>query len=97
MSEKIKKDLSVTCGTCGVKFKDNDAYLDHICAVTGFTPRDPQHFGERFMLQQKEALKRGNSLTPEREKEIDDQIKEAKEKDVDHKLMTAAEKAKKAK
>lgn len=95
MSEKIKKDLSVTCGTCGVKFKDNDAYLDHTCSVTGFTPRDPQHFGERFMLQQKEALKRGGSLTKTREKEIDTQIKEAREKGVDDKLMVASEKAKK--
>ena len=95
MIEKIKKDLSVTCGTCSVKFKDNDAYLDHKCSVTGFTPRDPQHFGERFMLQQKEALKRGNSLTREKEKAIDAQIKEAKEKGVDDKLMVAAEKAKK--
>ena len=95
MSEKIKKDLSVTCGTCGVKFKDNDAYLDHTCSVTGFTPRDPQHFGERFMLQQKEALKRGGSLTKTREKEIDAQIKEAREKGVDDKLMVASEKAKK--
>ena len=89
MSE-IKKDTTTTCGTCGIVFEDDNAYLDHVCSVTGFTPRDPQHFGERFVRQSKKALERGKSLSEEKEKEINNQIEEVREKDIDHQLMTAA-------
>lgn len=66
----------VICGKCNDKFEDNESYKDHTCEETGYTPRDPQHFGKKFLRQSKHALKRGDSLTEEKEKEIDEMLEE---------------------
>jgi len=66
----------VICSKCGKEFESNDDYLDHTCEETGFTPRDPQHMGKQFLRQSKAALRRGDSLTKEREAEIDKMIEE---------------------
>jgi hypothetical protein len=47
------------CGTCHDEFLSEDEYLDHVCPVTGFTPRDPDHHGPEFANVQKAALERG--------------------------------------
>lgn len=47
------------CGNCNEGFENEDQYLDHQCAVTGFTPRDPQNLGERFAEISKAAIERG--------------------------------------
>ena len=55
----------VTCSPCGKVFKDNEAYLKHKCAKTGFTPTQIEHqdalSGGRFSLQSKAALARGEA------------------------------------
>lgn len=82
------KDKTVTCGTCGVTFPDMKTHDEHVCSVTGFTPKDPEHYGTQSMRASKEALRRGGSLTKAREKAIDDRIAEAETKGVDHKINT---------
>lgn len=67
----------VICSICQKSWKTNKGYLAHKC-TTGFTPRDPQHFGKRFLQQSKAALKRGKSLTKTREKEINKMINNTK-------------------
>ena len=67
----------ITCSVCKKSWKTNKGYLAHKC-TTGFTPRDPQHFGKKFLQQSKAALRRGNSLTKEREEEINKMINDIK-------------------
>ena len=67
----------VICSICKKSWETKDEYLAHKC-TTGFTPRDPQHFGKKFLQQSKAALRRGNSLTKEREEEINKMINDIK-------------------
>ena len=57
--------MKVRCNPCGKVFKDNEAYLNHVCAKTGFKPTQAEHFdalsGGRFSLQSKAALARGEA------------------------------------
>lgn len=46
------------CGTCDSHFETDEAYINHFCATTGFTPADPQHLGPEFVEIQKSALER---------------------------------------
>ena len=62
------------CSPCKKEFKQKKAYLEHVCKVNGFKPTDPRHLGVRFLQQSKSALKRGKTLTPEKEKEINKMI-----------------------
>lgn len=48
------------CGQCNKEFENEKGYLDHTCEVSGFTPRDPENLGERFVEVSKAALERGN-------------------------------------
>lgn len=50
-----------TCTDCDGKFASVDAYTNHNCDITGFSPKDPQHHGEQFVRQSIEAVKRGGS------------------------------------
>lgn len=84
----MSKDKTVTCGTCGVKHTDNDAYLAHVCEVSGYNPTQPQHFGPQFMANQKASMKRGGKLSKANENAIDADIADAKESGVQHKLAT---------
>lgn len=59
--------------------------MNHVSPITGYTPKDPEHHGTRFVRQQKKALERGGSLTPEREQELDATVDRMKANDVDHK------------
>ena len=78
------------CGVSGLVFIDSASYLNHKSPVTGYKPTQPEHLGERFILQSKKALQRGKSLTPEKELELDRQREEAKSTDVDRKLKIAS-------
>ena len=49
----------VICGKGGEEFKTKKKYLEHECVETGYTPKDPEHFGSQFLNVQKAALKRG--------------------------------------
>lgn len=78
----------------GKEFDSMQEYLEHTSPVTGYKPTDPRHHGSRFLRQSKEALRRTGKLTKTREKEIDDQIAEIKEKGVDRNIMRARQKKK---
>jgi hypothetical protein len=54
---------AVICGVSGLVFKNNEDYLAHTSPVTGFTPADPRHHGQRFIKQSREALLRGKAKT----------------------------------
>lgn len=56
-----------TCTVCDVEFESAEAYTNHTCDVTGFSPKDPQHHGEQFIRQSIEALKRGGSDSNDKE------------------------------
>jgi len=97
-----KADLSqarlkgtVACGTCDLVFEDNDDYKDHVCPVTGYTPKDPEHLGKNFLRQSREALRRSNSLDTDRETQIEGQIKATDDEGVNYKLMEQRTKRKK--
>lgn len=47
------------CGQCQKEFKDEAAYLDHVCETTGFKPSNPEHLGPDFAAASEAALKRG--------------------------------------
>lgn len=47
------------CGQCNQQFTSENAYLNHQCNATGFTPTDPAHLGPEFEAIQKAALARG--------------------------------------
>jgi hypothetical protein len=79
------------CSVCKNEFSDEQEYLDHTCFVTGHKPTEPEHLGEAFILQSKQALKRTKSLDKATEKELDAQIKVVKDEDIEHKLMLAKE------
>ena len=53
------KSEKVTCGRCLIIFDTNDDYLEHTCNETGYTPRDPEHFGSQFINVQKASVERG--------------------------------------
>jgi len=56
--EETKKHI---CGQCGEGFDTEDQYLDHKCAKTEYTPRDPEHQGESFKAISEAALARGEA------------------------------------
>lgn len=85
----MAKDKKVTCGTCLVIFADNDTYLKHQCEITGYKPTSSKHFGRKFLMQSKAALKRGNSLTKTREEQLDIEIANSKEEETDSKIALA--------
>lgn len=35
------------CGVCGDEFDTGKEYLDHLCGMTGYTPRDKEHNEKR--------------------------------------------------
>ncbi len=47
------------CGKCNGKYPSAVAYASHVCPVTGYTPRDPDHHGAEFKQVQEAALERG--------------------------------------
>ena len=68
---------SVICGLCGAEFATMAEHDAHLCPVTGFTPADPEHYGTASIRASKEAFRRGESLTPEKEAELDARIEKA--------------------
>lgn len=50
----------VKCGKCNKEFENNEAYLSHVCEVTGVVPTDPRSMGKDFEKIQNAALKRGS-------------------------------------
>ena len=82
----MAKDKTVNCGTCMVNFATKAQCDNHVCEVTGFTPKDPEHYGTASMRASKEALRRSGSLTKEKEAEIDLRIADAKASGVDARL-----------
>ena len=85
----MAKDKKVTCGVCNLIHADNTAYLTHECSVTGFVPTDPRHLGRRFIMQSKQALKRGGSLNATRKNELDALIETSREAKTDEKISHA--------
>ena len=51
--------MSVFCGQCAVEFETEELELDHVCAVTGVKPTDPQSMGPNWEAIQTAALERG--------------------------------------
>lgn len=54
-----------TCGQCNKEFQNEDQYLDHVCEVSGFTPRDPENLGEGFKAVSDAAIARGEARKAE--------------------------------
>lgn len=56
---------SHVCSPCGSKFGTEQEYLDHVCDVTGATPKDIEHqdalTNGQFSAQSEAALKRGEA------------------------------------
>jgi uncharacterized C2H2 Zn-finger protein len=67
------------CGRCGNKFINESAYLKHVCSVTGFTPKDPKHFGTEPETVASNILQPGK-VTKISEKEILASIRQARHK-----------------
>ncbi len=47
------------CGQCKNVFVSEEAYCEHKCESTGFSPTEPEHHGERFEKIQEAAIARG--------------------------------------
>jgi uncharacterized C2H2 Zn-finger protein len=71
--------ISHLCGRCGKTFKDELAYLKHVCSATGFTPKDPKHFGTEPKTVAGNILQPGK-VTKISEKEILASIRQARHK-----------------
>lgn len=57
------------CGVCELEFDLHSQYLDHVCEVTGLTPRHPfQTMGPNYLEIQGGARQRGKDRV-EREKQ----------------------------
>lgn len=91
--EKNKPEAVVrqkhVCGLESKEFATEQLYLNHVCAVTGFKPTDPEHQGTRFIYQSKKALERTGSLTTEKSAELDSAMQRAKDNGVDSKRVDA--------
>ena len=83
----MAKDNGVICGLCYVKHNSNSVYLNHKCSITGYTPKDQEHFGSRFINQSKKALERTGSLSTEKKNKINDKIKKIKDENIDDRIM----------
>jgi len=70
----------VICGLSGLVFDSDEEYLNHVSPITGYTPKDPEHFGANFLRQSKKALERTGSLDEKTAKAIDKKIKTVEEK-----------------
>lgn len=73
-----------TCGKCKREYDTEQGYLNHECPVTEYTPTDPEHHGEEFIVQSIEALKRGGSS------EDDPEVEELKGKKEEAHLVSNA-------
>jgi len=47
------------CGRCNGEFASEQEYIDHLCPETGFTPKEPEHLGEKFARVSQIAVERG--------------------------------------
>lgn len=47
------------CGQCQKGFDKEKDYLDHVCEVTGVTPKDPENLGAGFVAVSEAAVARG--------------------------------------
>lgn len=70
----------------GFVFETMDDYANHVSPVTGFTPKDPEHFGTRFIRQSEAALKRTKSDSEDTRLEMNRMLDNAKAADVDYNL-----------
>lgn len=55
--------IKQVCGVCHDEWLTEDEYNNHVCAVTGFTPQQPEHLVNsttpEFLAIQQAALERG--------------------------------------
>lgn len=51
----------VICGQCKQEFASLEEEHNHVCSTTGFTPKDPQHYGEELQRVSQAALQRGEA------------------------------------
>lgn len=73
-------------GLTGQVFETKEEYLAHVSPVTGYTPADIEHHGERGILVAKKALGRTGSLDTNAEAGLDTALDNVKNNDVEHKL-----------
>lgn len=59
MTAKNLQPEKHVCGKCEKEFAIEQEYLDHVCVVTGFTPKDIEHQGPEFLAISEAAQKRG--------------------------------------
>ena len=67
------------CGKCGKGFANEPAYLKHVCKETGFSPREPKHFGAAYKVLAEKTLPEGKSVVLT-EKIIFEAVKKARRK-----------------
>lgn len=73
-------------GLTGQEFASEAEYLAHTNPITGFTPTDIEHHGERGILVAKKALERTGSLTPAAEAQLNSKMNEVARTKVEENL-----------
>lgn len=73
-------------GLTGQEFATEEEYLAHVSPVTGYSPTDIEHHGERGILVAKKALERTGSLDTAAEDALDNAMGNIRNENVEHKL-----------